>query len=800
MANQLLFMPTPENYQGWTDARATSDLYVEDHEGLLRAIPPGELPFEKSRCVRNLWPQSDDSDSPTTQTITVIANCEYQLSIGATSASGATAVCSGAFTGTLTGDATNRKTFTAVKTATTTSLTVTITGSIANIQLENVTGQTIKIPPSEYQTADATNNGLAQYSTANGNSVDGSGNVTEATGAALSPVPYLRHVPAATNLVTHPSDLSDASWSTSSITVTSNDAIAPDGTYTADKITIAWGANEYINTTCSVVAATDYIFSFYAKRGTEDNLEYSVYDLSNYAFIVPKTSYYSQTSTSEWVRIEVAFTTPVGCISVNVAPFEKGYSGSDGTAYLWGAQLEATDFATATPIVDPYATASSSRNATALQTPLNTGAGGNFNQTEGALEITYVPEQDVNDLTAVMSVLDIGGTNAVLSHASGGAIQAKDGTNTADTPAAVHDAGDKITAGVAWDTTGNSLRVGYKNVTDATSWVWDADSANYDGGFDTSSGNIELFNGATNIYQIHSLVVQDAVATTAEIEAGLPAAGGGQYQLGLVTDTEATFAVSQSKDKTLGLLADTESVFSLSSTKTRDLGLLSDAEAVFALTSEKHYDLGLISDTESVFGIDSVKTQELGLVSDSEAVLSLNWDAVTTLGLVSDTETVYPIDNPGIIVLGLVVDTESVLPVSQQKESTLNLVTDTESVLPVSSGTAQTLGLVTDTEQVLSVSQEKQQTVGLVTDTESVLSVTGVSVRELGIITDSEISYPVDKIKWQQLGLVTSFESVFTLQGQQLIGLGAINDPAIYSLTTRKRIYSATSNRCAGMR
>ncbi len=154
---QLLALPTWDATGklipgDWVDGRS-SDILLPDHEGQNATIGGDHLPYEGARWVDNLWPTVDVSDTPTTQTITVVSGNEYQLQIGAGSASGATAVCSGAFTGTLTGDATDIQSWASgtPKTAGSTSLTVTISGSVADIQLEDVTGKTNQ-NPSEYQT------------------------------------------------------------------------------------------------------------------------------------------------------------------------------------------------------------------------------------------------------------------------------------------------------------------------------------------------------------------------------------------------------------------------------------------------------------------------------------------------------------------------------------------------------------------------------------------------------------------------------------------------------------------------
>ena len=68
-------------------------------------------------------------------------------------------------------------------------------------------------------------------------------------------------------------------------------------------------------------------------------MKYRVFDFTDpYADIVGKTSYYSQTNTDTWVRIEVPFTTPSGTTLVSAYVDSDGQG--DGYFYVWGAQLE----------------------------------------------------------------------------------------------------------------------------------------------------------------------------------------------------------------------------------------------------------------------------------------------------------------------------------------------------------------------------------------------------------------------------------------------------------------------------
>jgi hypothetical protein len=68
-----------------------------------------------------------------------------------------------------------------------------------------------------------------------------------------------------------------------------------------------------------------------------------VYDSINLGNIVAPTSYFTEIGT-DWTRISVTFTVPVGCTTIAIYPVRD--SAVTGTAYIWGAQLEALPFTT----------------------------------------------------------------------------------------------------------------------------------------------------------------------------------------------------------------------------------------------------------------------------------------------------------------------------------------------------------------------------------------------------------------------------------------------------------------------
>jgi hypothetical protein len=146
-----------------------------------------------------------------------------------------------------------------------------------------------------------------------------------------------------TNLILQSQTLDNASWDKSDATVTANTTIAPDGTLTADTIT-AVVIDQRVNQAVTVAASTEHTFSFFAKKGTTVTPRYSVYDLSNNAFILTQVDYSALVNTSTWSRITATFTTPAGCTSISIYPINAA---TLGTTFIWGCQLEtgvATDY------------------------------------------------------------------------------------------------------------------------------------------------------------------------------------------------------------------------------------------------------------------------------------------------------------------------------------------------------------------------------------------------------------------------------------------------------------------------
>jgi hypothetical protein len=149
---------------------------------------------------------------------------------------------------------------------------------------------------------------------------------------------------AGTNLMLSSEEFDSASWL--GAVLTANTQVAPNGTTTADTLTATPGTPSFYQTvTCT--ASTAYTFSFYVKLGTmpASDFRFAVRDDTAGAFIATNIVPNVTPVTTEWRRVTYTLTTPVGCLLLRVYPYRSTII-TGGTAFFWGAQLEAGAFAT----------------------------------------------------------------------------------------------------------------------------------------------------------------------------------------------------------------------------------------------------------------------------------------------------------------------------------------------------------------------------------------------------------------------------------------------------------------------
>ena len=153
-----------------------------------------------------------------------------------------------------------------------------------------------------------------------------------------------------TNLLTYSENFDNAAWvKRGTCVVVPNDALAPDGTYTADKITFAGGTNDFYYGSLTIASGTAIAPSIYIKKSTAsgtvkftsaNGLAFGDWEI-NLALL--STSWERITSVHPAVSVITAFTGTGNAFSGFII-YTPG--GSSVTAWCWGAQVEVGSFTT----------------------------------------------------------------------------------------------------------------------------------------------------------------------------------------------------------------------------------------------------------------------------------------------------------------------------------------------------------------------------------------------------------------------------------------------------------------------
>ncbi len=153
------------------------------------------------------------------------------------------------------------------------------------------------------------------------------------------------------NLLTYSEQFDNAAWNKINVTITSNAAIAPDGTLTADKIVADSTQGQHRADKTTTTTAGDNTFSCYVKAGEYGfiqlriGLNGSKFNVTNGTVVADFSSVGTITSVGVyWYRCSVKVAASANdTVRVNVHSTGEfnDYTG-DGTSgiYIWGAQLE----------------------------------------------------------------------------------------------------------------------------------------------------------------------------------------------------------------------------------------------------------------------------------------------------------------------------------------------------------------------------------------------------------------------------------------------------------------------------
>jgi|TARA_R100000084_G_scaffold55365_1_gene23263 hypothetical protein len=131
-----------------------------------------------------------------------------------------------------------------------------------------------------------------------------------------------------TNLLLYSQEFDNAWWKKNSSTVTANDAVAPDGTTTAEKLALGGVNSARVFRNSTVTTSNTHVFSIWMKGTAGEKVSIEAGSGGN-----------SVTLTADWVRYNVVNTG--GETSTNCRVINRAADGDDANdVYIWGAQLE----------------------------------------------------------------------------------------------------------------------------------------------------------------------------------------------------------------------------------------------------------------------------------------------------------------------------------------------------------------------------------------------------------------------------------------------------------------------------
>jgi hypothetical protein len=206
--------------------------------------------------------------------------------------------------------------------------------------------------------------------------------------------PSLLVEPQSTNLITYSEDFSDASWSKSNATITSNAIISPKGGLTATKLVEDNTNSQHkIQETAVSVSVGNVIYSQFIKKGERSKVLLEIgggggsasFDL-DLGIVISQTNVTAEIKSydNDWYRCSVYYSAPstsvfIGTYILNDLE-ETSYQG-DGTSgvYIWGAQVEEQSYATS------YIPTSGATATRVAETLSKTGLSNYINSSEGVL-------------------------------------------------------------------------------------------------------------------------------------------------------------------------------------------------------------------------------------------------------------------------------------------------------------------------------------------------------------------------------------------------------------------------------
>lgn len=508
---------------------------VFDWEGSIITVPDNCGRPEGARFIENL--ADSPTDSPTTHTVTVVSGREYHVSIGEDSANGSTCVCSNAFSATITGDnnGTSRLGFASgtPATASSTSLTLTITGGVTDLLVEDVTQQSNQNPGEYVSVGTETGlyhglgvDGIKAFDTQNGNTVDGSGVVTAASGTAITGIDWLHEPFSSTNKILYSRNFSHSSWNV----FQASKADQGNGYTRVTESTTT--TPHYIYKTSSTTIGTDNTLSAVVKRGNNDWVALfsrgfafaaAFFDLGNCELgdLVGTHAVSSRISMidDELCLVELTATTSAGSeltgMYISTGNGSVSHTGTDRYFDVASFQREQADVASSHI---ETAGAAATRNPDKLTLGIKSGETSVIPASSGTVAVKFASKYDSTAENSDSMILDLDEGMGVAPYAlkfDSGTFDANDAGSVAPSVAATWSANDEIDVALLYDTT-DGCKIGWDvNGGSTTYSMIDNDDPAF---ADVTEGQVlDNFKGPTYIRRV---TIKDKPITDLSFELG----------------------------------------------------------------------------------------------------------------------------------------------------------------------------------------------------------------------------------------------------------------------------------------
>jgi hypothetical protein len=143
------------------------------------------------------------------------------------------------------------------------------------------------------------------------------------------------------NLLTYSEQFDNAAWTKTNASITADNATAPNGTSTADLVTVSANEGDVVQAVTGLTASTSYTVSVYLKAGTITDVRVRLANTGPNADVDLALGTVSSPATIEdvgsgWYRVSRTY---VQSGTTEYVTIRENGAGTTGTFYAWGAQL-----------------------------------------------------------------------------------------------------------------------------------------------------------------------------------------------------------------------------------------------------------------------------------------------------------------------------------------------------------------------------------------------------------------------------------------------------------------------------